>query len=69
MVLTFLGRKSDDPSSNECCLIWELMARALNDLASKGIIKEEEVDSFNVPQYLASPSEVEEEVLKEGKVV
>ncbi|XP_028777971.1 salicylate carboxymethyltransferase [Neltuma alba] len=66
MVLTFLGRRSDNPSSKECCLIWELMAKALNYLASKGIIKEEEVDSFNIPQYTPSPSEVEEEVLKEG---
>ena len=32
MVLTFLGRKSDDPSSKECCYIWELLAAALNDM-------------------------------------
>ncbi|XP_054793942.1 S-adenosyl-L-methionine:benzoic acid/salicylic acid carboxyl methyltransferase 3-like [Prosopis cineraria] len=66
MVLTFLGRKSDDPSSKEGCLIWELMATALNDMASMGIIKEEEVDSFNIPQYTPSPSEVEQEIVKQG---
>ncbi|XP_054808242.1 S-adenosyl-L-methionine:benzoic acid/salicylic acid carboxyl methyltransferase 3-like [Prosopis cineraria] len=66
MVLTFLGRKSDDPSSKECCLIWELMAKALNDMASVGMLKEEEVDSFNIPQYTPSPSEVEQEIQKEG---
>ncbi|XP_017969722.1 PREDICTED: salicylate carboxymethyltransferase isoform X2 [Theobroma cacao] len=32
MVLTFLGRRSDDPSSKECCYIWELLAMALNDM-------------------------------------
>ena len=32
MVLTFLGRRSDDPSSKECCYIWELLAVALNDM-------------------------------------
>ena len=32
MVLTFLGRKSDDPSSKECCYIWELLAVALSDM-------------------------------------
>ncbi|XP_028807226.1 salicylate carboxymethyltransferase-like [Neltuma alba] len=69
MVLTFLGRRSDDPSSNECCLIWELMATALKDLASKGMIKEEEVDSFNIPQYTPCLSEVEEEVVKEGSFI
>ncbi|XP_028807227.1 salicylate carboxymethyltransferase-like [Neltuma alba] len=66
MVLTFLGRRSDDPFSNECCLIWELMATALNGSASTGIIKQEEVDSFNIPQYTPSPSEVEQEIVKEG---
>ena len=35
MVLTFLGRRSDDPSSKECCYIWELLAMALNDMVSE----------------------------------
>ncbi|CAJ1942507.1 unnamed protein product [Sphenostylis stenocarpa] len=66
MVLTFLGRRNDDPCSKDGCYIWELMATALNDMVSEGIIKEEEVDSFNIPQYTPSPSEVKLEVLKEG---
>ncbi|XP_054779952.1 salicylate carboxymethyltransferase-like [Prosopis cineraria] len=36
---------------------------------NKGIIEEEEVDSFNIPQYTPSPFEVEEEVMKEGSFV
>lgn len=32
MILTFLGRKSDNMFSKECCYIWELMAMALNDM-------------------------------------
>lgn len=35
----------------------------------QGIIKEEELDSFNIPQYTPSPSEVKLEVLKEGSFV
>ena len=35
MVLTFLGRRNDDPSSKECCYIWELLALALNDMVSE----------------------------------
>ncbi|KHN36081.1 salicylate carboxymethyltransferase-like [Glycine soja] len=66
MVLTFLGRRSDDRSSEECCYIWELLAMALNDMVSKGIIKEEQMDTFNIPQYTPSPSEVKFEVQKEG---
>lgn len=35
MVLTILGRRSEDPSSSECCCIWELLAMALNDMVSE----------------------------------
>ncbi|XP_045829799.1 S-adenosyl-L-methionine:benzoic acid/salicylic acid carboxyl methyltransferase 3-like [Trifolium pratense] len=66
MILTFLGRKSDDPSSKECCYIWELMAMALNDMVLQGIIDEEKLNSFNIPNYYPSPIEVKLEVLTEG---
>ncbi|CAJ1930249.1 unnamed protein product [Sphenostylis stenocarpa] len=66
MVLTILGRRSHDPSSKECCYIWQLLTMALKHMVSKGRIKEEEMDSFNIPQYTPSPSEVEIEVEKEG---
>ncbi|GLT80047.1 hypothetical protein SLA2020_515100 [Shorea laevis] len=66
MVLTFLGRSGDDPSTKECCYIWELLALALNDLVSKGLIEEEKMDSFNLPLYSPSPTEVKSEILKEG---
>ncbi|KEH20407.1 salicylic acid carboxyl methyltransferase [Medicago truncatula] len=32
MIITFVGRKSDNPTSKECCYIWELLAMALNDM-------------------------------------
>ena len=32
----------------------------------QGIIKEEKLDTFNIPLYTPSPSEVKLEVLKEG---
>ena len=35
MVLTILGRRNEDPSSEECCYIWELMAMALNEMVSE----------------------------------
>ncbi|KAF7809706.1 salicylate carboxymethyltransferase-like [Senna tora] len=66
MVLTFSGRKVEDPSTKDGCYIWELLAIALNHMVSERIIKEEEVDSFNIPYYSASPSEVEREIVKEG---
>ncbi|XP_057499269.1 S-adenosyl-L-methionine:benzoic acid/salicylic acid carboxyl methyltransferase 3-like [Actinidia eriantha] len=66
MVLTILGRKSDDPSSKEGCYIWELLATALNEMVSEGLIEEEMMDSFNIPQYTPSPTEVKREIEKEG---
>ncbi|XP_057449351.1 S-adenosyl-L-methionine:benzoic acid/salicylic acid carboxyl methyltransferase 2-like [Lotus japonicus] len=66
MVLTFLGRKSEERYSKECCYIWGLLALALNDMVSEGKINEEQLDTFNIPQYTPSPSEVKLEVLKEG---
>lgn len=35
MLLTILGRRSEDPSSAECCCIWELLAMALNEMVSE----------------------------------
>ncbi|CAL0335238.1 unnamed protein product [Lupinus luteus] len=66
MVLTIVGRRSENRSSKECCYIWEVMAKALNDMVLQGIIKEEKFDTFNIPIYNPSPSEVKLEVLKEG---
>ncbi|KAL6993533.1 S-adenosyl-L-methionine:benzoic acid/salicylic acid carboxyl methyltransferase 3 [Sarracenia purpurea var. burkii] len=66
MVLTIQGRESDDPSSRECCYIWELLALALNEMVSQGLIEEEKVNSFNIPQYTPSPAEVKLEVQKDG---
>nr|UMB49635.1 salicylic acid methyltransferase [Viola tricolor] len=66
MVLTFLGRRSENPASKECCYIWELMAMALNQMVQEGLIEEEKFNSFNIPQYTPSPSEVKQEIEKEG---
>ena len=32
MVLNILSRKSEDPSSKECCYIWDLLSVALNEM-------------------------------------
>ncbi|KGN48856.1 hypothetical protein Csa_003407 [Cucumis sativus] len=69
MVLTLLGRRSQDPTSKECCYIWELLAMALNDMVSEGIIEEEKLESFNIPKYMPSPTEMRIEIEKEGSFV
>ncbi|KAK6129571.1 hypothetical protein DH2020_036672 [Rehmannia glutinosa] len=66
MVLTILGRESEDASSKECCYIWELLALSLKEMVSEGLIEEEKVDSFNIPQYTPSAAEVKKELENEG---
>ncbi|XP_019166099.1 PREDICTED: salicylate carboxymethyltransferase-like [Ipomoea nil] len=66
MVLTTLGRKSEDPSSKDGCHIWELLAIALNDLVAKGLVEEEKLNSFNIPMYTPSPAEIKVLVEKNG---
>ncbi|KAI5650120.1 hypothetical protein M9H77_36125 [Catharanthus roseus] len=66
MVLTILGRKSKDHSSKESGYVWELLSKALNQLVTKGLIEEEKLDSFNIPQYTPSPAEVKYLVEEEG---
>jgi jasmonate O-methyltransferase len=69
MVLTFMARRGSDPSAEEDYYMWELLAVALMDLASMGLIEEEKVDSFNAPYYVPSMDEVEQEIAKEGSFV
>ncbi|XP_042037662.1 S-adenosyl-L-methionine:benzoic acid/salicylic acid carboxyl methyltransferase 3-like [Salvia splendens] len=67
MVLTILGRKSDNAAaSKECCYIWELLALSLKEMVSEGAIDEEKLHSFNIPQYMPSPAEVRRSVEEEG---
>ncbi|CAL1353217.1 unnamed protein product [Linum trigynum] len=66
MVLTYLGRRSEERDSREAGYIWELLSIALNQMASQGIIDQEKLDSFNIPQYMPSPTEVEAEVKRQG---
>ncbi|XP_058100073.1 probable jasmonic acid carboxyl methyltransferase 2 [Magnolia sinica] len=66
LVITLMGRRSLDPSSGECCYIWELMAQSLMDMVSQGIIEEAKVDSFNLPHYTPSIQELIAVIETEG---
>ncbi|KAG9444284.1 hypothetical protein H6P81_015624 [Aristolochia fimbriata] len=66
MVLTFLGRRRSDPPTKEGSDIWKMLAQALQDFVSRGLIEERELDAFNLPYYSASVEEVEDVVESEG---
>ncbi|KAK9129815.1 hypothetical protein Sjap_010302 [Stephania japonica] len=65
-VLTFMGRRTDDPSRDENCVTWKIMSLALNDIAREGLIEEAQIDSFNFPYYAPSAAEVRHIILQEG---
>ncbi|XP_039146645.1 S-adenosyl-L-methionine:benzoic acid/salicylic acid carboxyl methyltransferase 3-like [Dioscorea cayenensis subsp. rotundata] len=66
MVLSFLGRKSSDPSKAEVCHLWGLVADALNSMVQEGVLEEEKVNTFNMPFYAASKEEVQQVIQSEG---
>uniref|UniRef100_A0A2N9F4W5 Uncharacterized protein n=1 Tax=Fagus sylvatica TaxID=28930 RepID=A0A2N9F4W5_FAGSY len=69
MILAFIGRNISDPTSRNCCVIWELLAKCLLQMAAEGLIEEAEIDKFNLPHYTASREEVITIVEKEGSFV
>ncbi|KAI3853240.1 hypothetical protein MKX03_015721 [Papaver bracteatum] len=67
MVLTIFGRANGtSPCSDMRCHMWGLLAEALRNMVSQGKIEEEILDSFNMPLYVPSPSEVKSIILTEG---
>ncbi|KAM0944229.1 putative salicylate carboxymethyltransferase [Dioscorea sansibarensis] len=66
MVLTLMSRSGSKPASMENCHQWELLAQALRDMASQGVVEKEKIDSFNAPYYAPSPEEVKLVVETEG---
>ncbi|KAF3956642.1 hypothetical protein CMV_018253 [Castanea mollissima] len=69
MILTFIGRSIKDPTSRDCCLVWELLAKCLLDMAAEGLIEEADIDTFNLPYYNPFIEEVKTIVEKEGSFV
>lgn len=69
MVLTLVGRISEDPSKSGAHYILELLALTLNTMVAEGIVEEKMADSFNIPSYMPSPREVEAEVVNEGSFI
>ncbi|XP_026453354.1 salicylate carboxymethyltransferase-like [Papaver somniferum] len=70
LVLTVCGRADDTSPSREMrCFGWGLLAEALREMVSQGKIEEGKLDSFNMPLYIPSPSEVKSVILNEGSFI
>nr|ANV28063.1 benzoic acid carboxymethyl transferase [Antirrhinum linkianum] len=66
MVLTFNGRSVEDPSSKDDLAIFTLLAKTLVDMVDEGLVKMDDLYSFNIPIYSPCTREVEAAILSEG---
>uniref|UniRef100_A0A9I9CSZ4 Salicylate carboxymethyltransferase-like n=1 Tax=Cucumis melo TaxID=3656 RepID=A0A9I9CSZ4_CUCME len=69
MVVTILGRTDESPPNDDFCYTLTLLNLAINNMVKEGMIREEKVDRFNVPNFMPSSEEVKTEVLKEGSFI
>nr|XP_043620281.1 probable jasmonic acid carboxyl methyltransferase 2 [Erigeron canadensis] len=69
IVITIPGRSIIDPTSDDCCIIWELLARSLVDMVKEGLIQESDINSFNIPYYTPFEDEVRDVIQEEGSFV
>ncbi|KZV45220.1 benzoate carboxyl methyltransferase [Dorcoceras hygrometricum] len=66
MVLTFIGRASEDPSSKDEQAYWTILSQTLLHMVDQGLLKRDDLYSFNLPIYTSSQQEVESIVNYEG---
>ncbi|KAK1391102.1 Benzoate carboxyl methyltransferase [Heracleum sosnowskyi] len=66
MVITFQGRSRADPSNNGCSILYEILAKSLQAMSTKGFINEADIDSFNIPFYNPTTGEVKAIIDAEG---
>ncbi|XP_050258148.1 loganic acid O-methyltransferase-like [Quercus robur] len=67
IVIIIPGRPNGLPHSQAIAnMVGEILGSCLLDMAKKGTISEEKVDTFNLPTYFASPQEVEAIVERNG---
>ncbi|KAL4342393.1 hypothetical protein GQ457_08G013420 [Hibiscus cannabinus] len=69
MLLTLVGRSIIDPTSKDCCSLWDLLTKSMLDLVHKQLMDESDVDSFNMSYYFPCKEEVREIIEKEGAVL
>ncbi|KAL4579697.1 hypothetical protein LXL04_015855 [Taraxacum kok-saghyz] len=66
MVLTFLGRSNVDPTTDNGCRVFELLAQSLLDMLKEGLVEESYINSFNLPFYAPCEDEVRNAIHNEG---
>ncbi|KAM7264396.1 hypothetical protein ACFE04_002079 [Oxalis oulophora] len=66
MVLTFKCRRTADPTPDECCMLWDYLAQAIQDLVAEGLIEEEKLDTYNAPYFEAYVEDIRALIEEDG---
>ncbi|KAL7158302.1 hypothetical protein ABFS83_02G133300 [Erythranthe nasuta] len=66
MVLGFVGRSVADPTSKDELKVLTLLSETLSDMVAEGLLKEEDLHSFNFPAYAPSIQEIKTAIQSEG---
>ncbi|KAI7744322.1 hypothetical protein M8C21_032738 [Ambrosia artemisiifolia] len=66
MILTITSRSSVDPTSEDNCDLFELLGQSLIDMLKEGLVRGEDINSFNIPIYCPCVDEVRNIIESEG---
>ncbi|KAK1431556.1 hypothetical protein QVD17_08016 [Tagetes erecta] len=66
MVLTLIGRSEVDPTTEDSCALLELLGQSLVEMLTEGLVREQDMNSFNVPVYFPCIDEVKNIVAYDG---
>ncbi|KAI3823333.1 hypothetical protein L1987_04768 [Smallanthus sonchifolius] len=58
MVLTIPSRSTVDPTCDDGCDFWELLTISLIDMLKEGLVREADINSFNLPFYFPHEDEL-----------
>ncbi|KAM0002684.1 putative methyltransferase [Helianthus debilis subsp. tardiflorus] len=58
MILVLPGRSKVDPTSDDCWSLWDLLTISLLELLEEGLVRESDINSFNLPFYLPCEDEL-----------
>ncbi|GFP98395.1 benzoate carboxyl methyltransferase [Phtheirospermum japonicum] len=65
MVLAFHGRSVTEPCSNDGLELLTILSQTISDMVALGLVKEDDLDSFNVPMYAPFQHEIEDIITSE----
>ncbi|GFP88553.1 benzoate carboxyl methyltransferase [Phtheirospermum japonicum] len=66
MVLAFAGRSKPPSNSDNEYFHFALLAQVLSDMVDQGLVKKDDLYSFNIPMHAPCPEEIEEIIRDEG---